>query len=99
MITLRVDSLAPKKKLSGLKTGSFIEPGAGDPVPGTLRMLWAGLEASSSPISASSTDPVNWSLRETVNVGPSVGLGVVAGRVIRDGGVIEKSGIAFTVPS
>ena len=99
IITLRVDSLAPKKKSSGLNTGSFIDPGAGAPVPGTLRILSAGSGASSSPIRASSTDPVNWSLRETENVGPSVGLVVVAGRVIRDGGVIEKSGIAFTVPS
>ena len=43
--------------------------------------------------------PVNWSFRETLNVGPSVGDAVVDGSVMREGGVIEKSGIALTVPS
>ena len=38
-------------------------------------------------------------LRETVNVGPSVGDRVVEGRTMADGAMMLKSGMAMTVPS
>src|SRR5688572_24571505 len=88
--TCLLELLRANVKPSGLKTGSFILPGRGAAVPGVGRMLSLGADACASPRSSRLTTPLNSSLRETVKVGPSTGVTVIAGSVMRDGGVIEK---------